>query len=253
MYKVLLVDDERTILEGVSAIVDWKAQGTMLYGTARNGLEALDIIENHPLHIVISDIMMPGLDGIELLQKTRQTHPSLRWILLSGYGEFEYAQQAMGHGVRHYLLKPCNENLISEALKEIVQELQEESGTMIDHRLRNKVSKKYSSIVMEITELVEDELGNPELSLQWIAKNKLFMNADYVGKQFKSEVGMRFSAYVGNRRIEKALEMIDNEDDLKVYELAERLGFGENSQYFSQIFKKVTGKTPTDIIKQQQK
>src|SRR5690625_6932486 len=113
MYKVLLVDDERTILEGISGTVDWEAQGTKLCGTASNGLEALAFIKENHLDIVISDIMMPGLDGIQLIKKAYEIDPNIKWIILSGYGEFDYAQTAMRYGVKHYLLKPCNEENIS--------------------------------------------------------------------------------------------------------------------------------------------
>src|SRR5690554_290522 len=123
MYSVLLVDDERTILDGISSIVDWEEQGVTLSGTANNGVEALEFIKEYQPDIVISDIMMPGLNGIQLVQKTFKTHPLIKFILLSGYSEFEYARQAMGYGVKHYLLKPSNEDIISEAIGEVVSEL----------------------------------------------------------------------------------------------------------------------------------
>lgn len=252
MYKVLLVDDERTILEGISAIVDWKAQGTQLYGSARNGLEALDFIHNHHLDIIISDIMMPGLDGIELLKEAYKTHPSIKWIFLSGYGEFEYAQTAMGLGVKHYLLKPSNEDLISQALKEVVQEIRQNHHRTTDGSEQEAEKEQYSSVVSQMVKVIETQLDNPLLSLNQVAKEELFMNADYLGKQFKKEVGVRFSTYVRNTRIEKALEIIEKERDVRVYELAERLGFGGNPQYFSQIFKRITGQRPTDMIRSTQ-
>jgi len=248
MYSVLLVDDERTILEGISTIVDWEAQGTKLIGTARNGVEALNFIQENQPDIVISDIMMPGLDGIQLLKKTYETYPLIKWIILSGYGEFDYAQAAMKFGVKHYLLKPCNEEKISKALQDIVLELsQQKKHYPNDAEVDNK--PKYSSVVLNMIEIIESQLDNPLLSLQQIAKEELFMNGEYLGKQFKKEVGKRFSTYVRNRRIERALEIIEKEGDVRVYELAERIGFGNNPQYFSQIFKKITGHTPSDMIR----
>ncbi len=126
MYKVLLVDDERMILDGISMIIDWESYGVQLTGKAMNGIEALEFIEKDSPDIVITDITMPGLDGIGLVSKTRERFPAIKWIFLSGYSEFEYAQQAMRYGVRHYLLKPCNEEKISEALTEVVREKKEE-------------------------------------------------------------------------------------------------------------------------------
>ena len=249
MYKVLLVDDERTILEGISSIVDWEDQGVTLSGTARNGLEALDFINENQPDIVISDIMMPGLDGIQLLKKASKAHPTIKWILLSGHSEFTYAQQAMRYGVKHYLLKPSNEDIISQALRDIVKELKLQESKDLYIQLQDDTDRKYSSIIVQMIDVIEEQLGNPLLTLQFVANDALFMNADYLGKQFKKEVGQGFSTFVRNKRIEKALQIIELEGDVRVYELAERLGFGDNPQYFSQIFKKITGFTPTDIIK----
>ncbi|KAE8561500.1 response regulator transcription factor [Paenibacillus polymyxa] len=126
MYKVLLVDDERMILEGISQVVDWGKAGTQLVGTARNGIEAYDQIQASPPDFVISDISMPGLDGIGLVAKTTEHFPDVRFILLSGYKDFDYACRAMQYGVKHYLLKPCNERQIHEALTELGQEREEQ-------------------------------------------------------------------------------------------------------------------------------
>lgn len=125
MYKVMLVDDERVILEGISQVVDWAAAGTELVDTARNGIEALDKIGQSRPDIIITDISMPGLDGLGLIEKASEAYPGLRFIMLSGYKEFEYARRAMQYGVKHYLLKPCNENQIHDALSELLQEHQD--------------------------------------------------------------------------------------------------------------------------------
>ncbi len=249
MYKVLLVDDERTILDGISSTVNWEGQGVTLLGTANNGVEALDFIKEHQPDIVISDIMMPGVDGIQLLQKTFKTHPLIKFILLSGYSEFEYARQAMGYGVKHYLLKPSNEDIISQALAEVVSELDLQKNQELLFKISDKKDQSYSDIVSQMIDAIEKQLGNPLLTLQLVANEKLYMNADYLGKQFKKEIGQGFSTFVRNKRVEKALQIIEQENNIRVYELAERLGFGDNPQYFSQIFKKITGYTPSDLIK----
>ncbi|ODP26234.1 putative response regulatory protein [Paenibacillus nuruki] len=122
MYKVLLVDDERMILEGISQVVNWQESGTELIGTARNGLEAYEQIQANCPDIVISDISMPGLDGIGLVAKTHASFPDVRFIMLSGHKDFDYARRAMQYGVKHYLVKPCNERQIQEAISELLSE-----------------------------------------------------------------------------------------------------------------------------------
>ena len=515
MFKVLLVDDERIILEGISTMIDWHACQSELIGTCRNGVEALAFIQEHKPDIVISDIKMPGMDGLKLVETVHALNEDIAFILLSGFDDFQYARTAMQFGVKHYLLKPCNENSIMHALKEAIDDLRSKRtkeqfminlqselakalpiakeqflkelvtnktygdreweeyrrlfhiteqpktvqlilfhlegiyeyehlfavkniaedvlghdlvllGTTIgkqvllllkesyeqgwlssrlevikrtyltfykldltiavsdaepinavrrlyhetlecinyryylgegaiifkkdiadvmtdtptfyfddeqlsiyiksgdwdsarkelsrffhlltEQRLDIAMSKSYalsllvaitrlcrredithymhsiakleelhslplikqyilsvaeqitdanmkmqknkhSSIINRVFEVVEQYLGNTELSLNWIAGEVLFMNADYLGKLFKKETGEKFSNYVMRLRIEKAIEVIESSPDVKVFELAEQLGFGDNPQYFSQVFKKYTGQTPTEYIK----
>jgi two-component system response regulator YesN len=516
MYKVLLVDDERMILEGISSIMDWKSQGTVLCGKAKNGIEAFDYILEHQPDIVISDIRMPGMDGLQLVEKTKEMFPTIEFILLSGFDEFDYARTAMSFGVKHYLLKPCNEESIEQALQDTVNDIKQREtrnqflqnmqnelkkvlphvkqqflkelvtnktygsrdwndfkqlfdltlddqkvriilfqiegqfefehmfalnnitedimnkqvlllsttigkhvlflikdqleqevllklideirtifggfyhketttalseadeitnarrmyretleclnhrfylgeGSLITHkdiqtspmkvqdtfeideerfillvkagrwvdvnaeliaifdslqelRLETIVAKSYliqlylsiirqsgsdnmqqllkevakmeemdtlhslqefitaaakditesnyhlnkrknSNIINKITDIVRENLGNPMLSLQWVANEMIYMNADYMGKLFKKETGEKFSNFVMKARIDKAVEYMREKEDFKVFELAESLGFGDNPQYFSQVFKKYTGFTPSEFMK----
>ncbi|TCL69921.1 two-component system response regulator YesN [Hydrogenispora ethanolica] len=124
MYKVLIVDDEAIIRDGIAAVIDWEQYGFTLIGAAPNGVEALEMIQVEPPHIVITDLRMPVLDGLELIARVKQTYPGIAFVVLSGYGEFESAKTAMHYGVRHYLLKPCNENQIIQVLLELKEELQ---------------------------------------------------------------------------------------------------------------------------------
>lgn len=123
MYKVLLVDDEPIILDGISRMIDWSFYRTSLACTARNGIEAYEHIMNAQPDIVITDIRMPGMDGLELVARTHATHPHIKFVLLSGFGEFEYASTAMQYGVKHYILKPTSEAKIGGPLAELVEEL----------------------------------------------------------------------------------------------------------------------------------
>jgi two-component system, response regulator YesN len=517
MYKLLLVDDERLILEGISQVVDWAQAGTKLVGTARNGIEALEKIEELRPEIVITDISMPGLDGLGLVQKCSERFPEVKFVMLTGYKDFDYACIAMQHGVKHYLLKPCNENQIHDALIELAAELDElkgrtefvndmkqrfskvlphvkeqflkewisnktygsqdleyyqellgielndkvvrlilfrlegsyeyeqlfalqniaqdvlqetllstriggyililvevegettlnstllerisevrkvfykfykvdvtiaisdadfmihsrrlyrqtlqclnhcfymEEGGLItgsdlpsdelsgrndveldeeqicllikageqsaveleldrlfnllaDQRVDINVTRSYvlqlysamirlavpdernsfissmaelaeirtlgglkayvkdaavrltamydrhfrcrqSLIVDKMFKIIADDYNNAELSLSSVAAEMLYMNPDYLGKIFKKITGEKFSNYVTNYRITKASEHIMRSGDVRVFELAEMFGFGGNAQYFSQVFKKVTGQTPTDFMK----
>lgn len=149
MYKVMLVDDERVILEGISQVVDWAAAGTELVDTARNGVEALGKIESAKPDIIITDISMPGLDGLGLIEKASEAYPAVRFIMLSGYKEFEYARKAMQYGVKHYLLKPCNENQIHDALIELLQERQD---AQVKEHVAGEIKQRLQRVLPHVKE-----------------------------------------------------------------------------------------------------
>lgn len=100
MLKLVIADDERIIRETISTIIDWKQYDIELVGLCKNGLEAYDMILDESPDIVLTDIRMPGMDGLELIQRISQTDLNTQFIILSGYGEFEYAKTAMKYGVQ---------------------------------------------------------------------------------------------------------------------------------------------------------
>lgn len=111
---------------------------------------------------------------------------------------------------------------------------------------RPKFSSAYSSLINETIGIIDNNLGNENLSLRWIAGTVLYTNVDYLGKMFKKEVGENFSYYVMKKRMEVAKDLILNGRQDKIYEVAEKVGYGSNSQYFSQVFKKYTGISPLE-------
>jgi two-component system response regulator YesN len=123
MYKILVVDDERIIRDGIIRIIPWQKHGYILSGSAENGWDAWEQICREQPQVVITDVKMPGLDGLGLIAKVAAAFPQIRFIVLSGYGEFEIAKEAMHYGVKHYLLKPCNEKRIIEVLEDLRAEL----------------------------------------------------------------------------------------------------------------------------------
>lgn len=511
MYRVLLVDDERIIREGIAHLIDWENQGLVLVGAAADGRQAAEMIESKTPDIVITDVKMPDINGIELIAMENKQHPEIVFVVLSGYGEFELASAAMHYGVKHYLLKPCNEQDICNVLQEVTDDLQQrdrrekmvqesqeylsrmlplmqnqflqeltvngayqaddvkyycrllhlelkkcrvilfqaESGTPFEdmyilrnivserlpkecvqmssiliHRLlvilngvgepdlaerldkirtewldygrktltvtvssevelqqlpqayreaerylrfafylgdggvitprdvtsdaeswhtgnmiynyeplagdiksgnveavkaglnaffeqlrqmametnmakaycielfltverqcdpqniqtamkklpdiqqmhsidgiqqmitqicvtladgnNHSIRQRHSRLVQSIIEYVNQNLSNPELSLKWLSNHVFFMNVGYLGRLFCHETGEKFSSYLLRVRIEHAKQLIGASDDERVYEVANQVGFANNSQYFSQLFKKSTGCTPSE-------
>lgn len=125
-YKVLLVDDEAEIREGMALRVPWEELGFEICGTAENGLEALDIIEKEYPEIIITDIQMPFMDGLELIDRARSLLPLSKFVVFSGYDVFEYAQKAVSLHVTEYLLKPFSAQDLIAILEKMKQSMDEE-------------------------------------------------------------------------------------------------------------------------------
>lgn len=505
MLRLLIADDEKIIRETIRTLIDWESLGIQVVSVCKDGIEAWQsIIDDYP-DIVMTDIKMPGISGLELLARAREADADTEFVILSGYSDFTYAQEAMRYGVRHYLLKPCNEQEIISVMQEVVENCRQKQFVKLRseqehslsehmkqsairnilletlaskdspkdrayvhdayvnldgasyelcyfyyleepyledclHRLYAFFEEKRSSgcvplyptflyvrntlmiffeslpngcqtldqfvqalnseepltrleyhrftypslrellqillskvtryetvylidgmeklaaknlnrilqvtqqalqnitsqtrmsdepmtvlldtlrciddpatlktiladillnqapdissgrspislteFLMEISELdsseqivdlfekncprlllaadqsplkqkdfigktlqyIDQNLSDSNLSLKSIAKNYLFMNVDYVSKQFMKQTGIKFSTYLANARIDKAKELLLDSSN-SIYTVAEEVGFGNNPQYFSQIFKKSTGMTPTAYIK----
>ena len=140
-YKVLLADDEKQILDGMKNGTDWNAVGYEVVGTALNGLEAWEMIQSLQPDVVISDIRMPFMDGLELAKKIAGRLTRSRMILFSGFDDFDYAQQAIRYQVYDYMLKPVK----PEDLQALLLRLHEE----LDTDIRNAQDAKYLRKVYE--------------------------------------------------------------------------------------------------------
>ncbi|SCY66763.1 two-component system, response regulator YesN [Paenibacillus polysaccharolyticus] len=123
MYKVFIVDDEPFIIEGLYDIVDWSSFGMEIVNHAGNGQAALQALPDQPVDILITDISMPLMNGLDLIQEARQLQPELKVIILSGFNEFEYLKEGMKLGIENYLLKPINVDELQSTLRNTATKL----------------------------------------------------------------------------------------------------------------------------------
>ncbi|WP_339272401.1 response regulator [Paenibacillus sp. FSL W8-0426] len=153
MLKVLLVDDEMFVRKGMHELIDWHGLGMEIAGEAENGLEALDRAECLQPDVIITDIRMPVLDGLELIRSVVKS-PNLEpvFIIISGYHDFKYAQQAIRYGVQDYILKPIDEeemtatlqkagNLIRTKRKHVFLPEEQASSLMLENMIKGQVHK----------------------------------------------------------------------------------------------------------------
>lgn len=505
MIKVLLADDERIIREGIGKLVKWEDFGTELTFLAKDGLEAYEYIKENQVDILITDIRMPKLSGLDLIEKVREANNKIKIIVVSGFDDFEYARKSLEYGVMEYIVKPYDvdllnksiskavksikdnkesveylkkieskldkfaiharkgifknllltsneyalqreiedykslikieinsgvlvcfeienskkfiekfalENIIADVLEDNIYEsvqlldkiycfissdeiarekikniqriykdlyglevtigisslgdlckmnyLYNEVNNLLNYRFylnsgsiitqefskisdnfidevhtrediinkikvgnREEVEKNlnyyfekisgnnidkirnlslrfyleiinesykeleylevvsnffisdldgikeviydtsleitnynyntninyYSNTINEVIDYINENFGHPSLSLNYIAKNHVFLNTDYLGQLFQRETGEKFKNYLINLRVEKAKEIISNNKNLRVIDVCEEIGFGHNPQYFSQVFKKNTGVTIKEYMR----
>lgn len=275
--NLLIVDDEQIIREGLCSI-DWRAHGICDVYVAGNGQEAYELLEKKEVHILISDVKMPVMDGIELGKRVFALNGSTRIIMLSGYSEFEYAKSALKFGAVDYLLKPVDEDeLIATVKKAILQfevdkvkelfskksERINELQVALDEADKNLL-ENYDGLLLHDKLFADDEnirKVSEGFSVQvltainYINKNyALNLNADivadvvkrsknYFSTQFKKELCVSLIEYINKVRIAHA-KLLLKETGLLTYEIAERVGFSEY-RYFCTVFKKSLGVTPS--------
>lgn len=134
MLKVVIADDEPKICRMIQNMIPWQAHGYRIVGLANDGLSAWNLIMEHRPDLVITDIRMPGMDGIELVKKCKECNFATAFIVISGYRHFEYAHNALKYGVEHYLLKPLERQEMEDSLSKIRQHI--EAGKWVDTHLR---------------------------------------------------------------------------------------------------------------------
>ena len=126
MYHILIADDESIIRQGLKYIIDWESYGFSIIGEASNGLEALDIMKSKSPDLVLLDIRMPKLSGLEVVREARKAGFQGKVIILSGFSDFNYAKEAIAQGVQYYLTKPIEEEELEKIVVDMANQLKEE-------------------------------------------------------------------------------------------------------------------------------
>lgn len=238
MNNVLIIDDEELIRQGIKKrIISYELNiGTIFEGS--NGVQALELLKNNKIHIALVDINIPFINGLEFIKEGIKLSRDTIFIIISGYDNFSYAQKAIEYGVFRYILKPINKNQLKETLIEALNLLGEKS---------DENEENLNPLTKRILTEVNNNYSNCEYSLLDLAKSVGFSES-YISKTLKKDIGMTFNEYLTNIRIEMAKKILMTEGKLTtVNEVAKRVGYS-NQHYFSQVFKKHIGSTPSEIM-----
>lgn len=247
MWKVLLVEDEVFVRESVKELIRWEELGFKLTGEAGDGQEALERIKADPPDLVLTDIIMPVMDGIELLKETRTAGYDCKFVMLTCLGEFEYVRQAMEYGASNYILKlSMSVNDLRETLRKISKELHRARSASDAPSVRSQAgqSGKARTSHPEVNKILDyiDQHYDQDITVKSLSQY-VMMGENYVSALFKKKMGKTLIHYLHEVRIARARAYLE-ETDLPVNEIGARVGF-VNDNYFIKIFKRIVGLTPS--------
>ena len=238
--KLLIADDEDTVRNGIEKYIRLHTDRFDQIYTAENGQQALELIMMHRPELMLLDVRMPLKNGLEVMQETKKLGIMPMTILLSGYDEFAYAQQALRYGARDYLLKPTRSSDILEYLLKLADEI---SGAVSDEE--DQQSDGLPPLVAKAVEYIEEHY-NENLTLQQVAE-QIGITGGYLSTLFAQNLNRGFVEYLNEVRIEHACIYLQ-QNYLKTYEIAYKVGFNDE-KYFSRVFKKIKGESPAAFRK----
>ena len=225
MLKVVIADDEDRICRLIVKLIDWDALEMSVVGIAHNGIEAIELIKTLVPDIVITDIRMPGYDGLDMIMMAKETHDQIEFIIISGYGQFEYAQKAIRYGVSDYLLKPIKKEELEKTLLKIKETLKDRRGTLSleekhDLQERNEREERRYAFLSNLL-LLEDE-SEEEFDMTSVNEDYFFSFKPGVFQFLNLKVDCDMRLLNNNRKLleEKVGESIKKAFKHLVYEIS---------------------------------
>lgn len=245
MLRVVIADDEPFVREGLKNLINWEEIGVKLVGDFENGKELISHLPELLPDIVITDIQMPSISGLQIAKYISENYKNIIVILLTAYSKFQYAKEAIEYGVKHYVVKNDLLDELPMILAKIVSE-KAESENANDIKSDGESFENCEYIISDIENYIEKNLDK-KLSLTDIAAS-VHMNKSYISRVFKEKMGENLFDYINKRKIEKAKILIKN-NVLRMYEIALSVGM-EDTAYFSRVFKKYEGISPSEYQKE---
>ena len=240
MYSLIIVDDEIKIREGLVNLFPWEQNGYQVTGQFANGLQALEYIKSHNVDLVLTDIRMPVMSGIDLSRHLASDYPDLPFVFLTGYQDFSYMHTAILNHASDYLPKPIKYEDLYTCFERIRQILDERHH--VDTQVHGGTSSYYGKIISEICSYLQENYQNATLEE---AASRVNLSPNYLSKIFKEKAHVGFSEYLNELRMKKAAELLCD-ISYKHYEIAYRIGY-DNPKNFSRAFKQYYKISPREF------
>ncbi|MFB9273857.1 response regulator transcription factor [Cohnella cellulosilytica] len=255
MLNLMIVDDEPIILKGLINIIEKGSTPCSEIVCAHDGIEALEKMQDFRPDLVITDIQMPEMNGLELINEAKSRELCKRFILLTGFDHTEYLRKAIRCKVIDYLLKPINKIELYDVLANVSIEMLGEAsarqapwtgsgpGEKDPTFARIESSGPMSRNVEKIIHYIHENYAL-DLSLDQIAEH-VYLHPNYISSLFRKETGITFIHYLHLYRIQKAKQLMTKHQEMSFHQISEKVGY-ENVRHFFSIFKKHCGITPGD-------
>lgn len=254
MLKLLIAEDEDIIRKGLAYTIDWMSLGYVVAGEAANGEEGVEKILEMKPDVVLADIMMPKLNGIDMIRKARQSH-QFQSVLLTSYAEFEYAKQAIELKTFDYLMKPVAVDELMKVMSKLREEIlceREKNLLMTQKRSGMDIEMLVTSNTYENTYVQEavnyiKEHYTEKINIESISLG-LGISASYLSRKFKEDTGHTYLDFCNLYRVQQAVKLLD-EGKYRVYEISDQMGFTDY-KHFCTVFKRYMKQSPTEFLKQ---
>lgn len=237
MYRLVIIDDEQKIAEGMGSLFPWNNVGFEVAKTFTSSVEALQYIQENDVQVVLSDVQMPGMDGIALCRELAETHVYV--VLFSSHQNYEYFRDAIRYQVVDYLLKPVNYSDLMECFERLRLKLDERTQT-----LPEQPSGYWEKIVDEVLQYIHEHCRDASLER---AAERVFLSPSYLSRNFKEKSGEYFGDALLRIRMEKAKAMLED-IQYRSYDVAYFVGY-DNPKNFGRAFKAYYGMTPMEYRK----
>ena len=236
MYRVVLIDDEALILEGLKKVVKWESYGCRVVGTAFDAQSGNRLIREEKPDILFTDIRMPGQSGLTMLAGLRSEFPNMQVTVMTGYRDFSYAQEAIRLGVTRFLLKPTKMAEINEALEAMTAKLKELSAQ--PEESEEEKPQGAGSFLVDSAVSYMREHYREKLTLQEVA-DRCYVSQWHLSKLLNKYMEMSFYDILNSIRIENAKRLLED-PGLKIGQIGEMVGYAD-AAHFTRTFKKLEG------------
>lgn len=240
MYRVVLVDDEQIIVQGLQRAFPWGEYGCEVVGVATEGVEGVSVIRKARPNILLTDIRMPNMDGLQMVASLKSEFPLMQISVLTAFRDFDYAQKAIELGVSRYLLKPSKMDELKDAVRLMTEAL---DALPPEEKPSEALNGEAGNFVVRAAMQYMKEHFTEHISLGDVAQS-VYVSQWHLSKLINGCVGRSFFDIINELRLERARELL-SDPSLKVHEIAIMVGYGDVA-HFSKNFKKSMGVSPME-------